>query len=291
MQDFDQLWNYNEPAATAENFLALLANSSIEKDKNYHLELLSQVARTYSLRSLFAEAHQYLSQIEPFLEDKPTVFAIRYHLEKGITHNSSGDKELAKPHFEKAEQLAISFREDAYALDALHMLAIVSVPPLSIQYNEKALLLAQKSGNMQAQKWQGALYNNLGWDYFDLGQYEDALRIFLQALKWREEQQSAPEFFLSKWCVARTLRALNRLEEAIKIQLALMEEMLELGQPDGYVYEELGELYLLRNEPIHKMYFQFTLNELGQNPYLLKNDAARINRWKILAEEHPEKLN
>jgi tetratricopeptide (TPR) repeat protein len=135
------------------------------------------------------------------------------------------------------------------------------------------------------------LYNNLGWDYFDLGQYEDALQIFLQALKWREEQQSAPEFFLSKWCVARTLRALNRLEEAIKIQLALMEEMLELGQPDGYVYEELGELYILKNEPIHKMYFQFTLNELGQNPYLLKNEAARINRWKILAEEHPEKLN
>jgi hypothetical protein len=70
-----------------------------------------------------------------------------------------------------------------------------------------------------------------------------------------------------------------------------MEEMLELGQPDGYVYEELGELYLLKNEPIHKMYFQFTLNELGQNPYLLRNEAARINRWKILAEEHPEKLN
>jgi tetratricopeptide (TPR) repeat protein len=291
MQDFDQLWNYNEPAATAEKFLALLANSSIEKDKNYHLELLSQVARTYSLRGLFAEAHQCLSQIEPFLEDKPTVFAIRYHLEKGRTYNSAKEKELAKPHFEKAEQLALAVGEDAYALDALHMLAIVSVPPLSIQYNEKALLLAQKSGNVQAQKWQGALYNNLGWDYFDLGQYEDALQIFLQALKWREEQQSAPEFFLAKWCVARTLRALNRLDEAIKIQLALMEEMLELSQPDGYVYEELGELYLLRNEPIHKMYFQFTLNELGQNPYLLKNEAARINRWKILAEEHPEKLN
>lgn len=291
MQDFDQLWNYNDPSATAEQFLTLLNGSSVEKDKSYHLELLSQIARTHSLRAQFAEAHQYLRQIEPFIAQSPTVYSIRYHLEKGRTHNSAQEKEAAKPHFEAALNLAETLHADGYALDALHMLAIISVPPQSIQLNEKALLLAQQSRLPQAQKWQGALYNNLGWDYFDLGQYEDALRIFLQALKWREAQQSAPEFFLAKWCVARTLRALSRLEEAITIQLALMEEMIELGQPDGYVYEELGELYLLKNEQVSKMYFQFTLNELGQNLYLLKNEADRVNRWKILAEAHPERLN
>ena len=102
-------------------------------------------------------------------------------------------------------------------------------------------------------------------------------------IKWREDKNQPYETFLAKWCVARTLRPLNRLEEALKIQLALFEELVESDKKDGYVYEELAELYLLLNDPVHKMYFQFAYNELIQDIWLTKNEPARLERLKQLA--------
>ncbi|MEZ4728358.1 MAG: hypothetical protein R3E79_14585 [Caldilineaceae bacterium] len=40
---------------------------------------------------------------------------------------------------------------------------------------------------------------------------------------------------------------LGRVEEALTIQKVLAAAQ-QLGGPDGYVYEELGECYLLRQE-------------------------------------------
>ena len=102
---------------------------------------------------------------------------------------------------------------------------------------------------------------------------------------WREEKQSAHELFLAKWCVARTLRALGRLDDAIKIQLALLEQMIDIGPTDGYVYEELGELYLAKGEDVSKMYFQFAYNELSKDTWLAANEPKRLERMKLMAEQ------
>ena len=79
------------------------------------------------------------------------------------------------------------------------------------------------------------------------------------------------------------MRALNRIDEAITIQLGLLEELIKAETSDGYVYEELGELYLLKGEEIHKMYFQFAYNELSKDIWLAANEQARLNRMKELA--------
>ena len=110
------------------------------------------------------------------------------------------------------------------------------------------------------------------------------MSIFLRALKWREEKQQPYETFLAKWCVARTLRALNRIEDALKIQLGLFEQLVEEDKKDGYVYEELAELYLQKNDAVHKMYFQFAYNELSLDTWLAKNEPARLSRLKELSQ-------
>lgn len=289
MQPFDKLWDYNNPAETEARFRSLLSEYPESKDKGAYLQLLTQLARTYSLRRLFTEAHDLLNEVKEKLGINSGVEHIRYHLERGRTFNSSGKKDEAKAEFEIAKQLAVELKEDFYAIDAIHMLAIVAPPLESIELNKEGVLKAEQSTQERAKDWLGSLYNNLGWGYFDLGQYELALSIFLRALKWRQDmaarqgKETTPAVFIAKWTVARTLRALNRLDDAIKVQLGLMEEMVKGEAADGYVYEELGELYLLKGEEIHKMYFQFAYNELSKDSWFSANETARLNRMKELA--------
>lgn len=289
MQPFDKLWDYNNPAETEARFRSLLSEYPESKDKGAYLQLLTQLARTYSLRRLFTEAHDLLNEVKEKLGINSGVEHIRYHLERGRTFNSSGKKDEAKAEFEIAKQLAVELKEDFYAIDAIHMLAIVAPPLESIELNKEGVLKAEQSTQERAKDWLGSLYNNLGWGYFDLGQYELALSIFLRALKWRQDmaarqgKETTPAVFIAKWTVARTLRALNRIDDAIKVQLGLMEEMVKGEAADGYVYEELGELYLLKGEEIHKMYFQFAYNELSKDSWFAANETARLNRMKELA--------
>ncbi|MES2619237.1 MAG: tetratricopeptide repeat protein [Bacteroidota bacterium] len=282
MTEYDKLWNYNDPAATEIKFSEALKTIAPE-DNSTRLQLLTQIARTQSLQRRFNEAHQILDEVEKQLEEETGVEHIRYFLERGRTFNSSGDKRNAEICFRSALDISLKQYEDVYSIDAIHMLAIIAAPDAAIHLNERAILLAEESNQERAKNWLGSLYNNLAWSYFDKGEYEKALSVFLRALKWREEKKSAPEIFLAKWCVARTLRALNRIEEAIKIQLALFEESVNTDQKDGYVYEELAELHLLRNDPVSKMYFQLAHTELSQDAWLSKSEPDRVERLKKLS--------
>lgn len=283
MTSFDQHWNYNDPEATRLKFLDALGTSSPEERPDEYLQLLTQIARCNSLQRKIDEAHLVLNDVEKLLPPQNGVAHIRYFLERGRTYNSAGDKKKAVICFTSALDVAKQLREDFYAVDALHMLAIAATPQEAIRINEEAIVYAEASEHQRAKDWLGSLYNNLGWSYFDKGEFEKALSVFLRALKWREEKQQASAIFLAKWCVARTLRALNRLDEAITIQLALFEELVNTDTKDGYVYEELAELYLLKNEPVHQMYFQMAHAELSQDAWLSSKEPGRIARLKELA--------
>lgn len=284
MTEFDKLWDYNNPAATEEKFREALSGVSVENNRSEFLQLQTQIARTYSLRRMFDEAHELLNEVEKQLTAEAELPLIRYYLERGRSFNSAGKKAEALQLFLKAKESAQQINEDFYTVDAIHMLAIVAPADEAIALNEEGVILAESSESPLAKNWLGALYNNLAWSYFDKGEFEKALSIFLRALKWREEKQSPREIFIAKWCVARTLRALNRFEDAIKIQLGLLEEMVDTDNPDGYVYEELGELYLLKNEAVYKMYFGFAYNSLSKDQWLAEKEADRLKRMKTLSE-------
>ncbi|NWG74818.1 MAG: hypothetical protein HXY24_09470, partial [Rubrivivax sp.] len=59
--DLDALWNYGDPAASEVRLRAALASAAGDDA----LVLRTQVARTYSLRRRFADAHAELDAIAP----------------------------------------------------------------------------------------------------------------------------------------------------------------------------------------------------------------------------------
>ena len=164
----------------------------------------------------------------------------------GRVANSSGSAVAAPPLFDAAFVAAAAAGFEHLAVDALHMLAIVAPPAEGVALDRQALSLAAAATDPRARQWRGSLLNNLGWTLFERGDLENALETFEQALAARVEAGQQTEILIARWCVARTLRALGRFDEALTIQRELAAERAAAGTADPYVQEELAELEAAR---------------------------------------------
>jgi len=217
--DFDSLWDYAKPDETERKFREVL--TTLSQDDPFSLELLTQIARAQGLQRKFDEAHNTLDIVEKKLNNDASRAKVRYLLERGRASNSSGNAAQACPLFEQAEEMANRLSEDFYAVDAVHMLAIISPPSQSLTLNLRAIKLAESSGQEKARNWLGSLYNNTGWSYHDLGEYESALEMFQKAEAWYGSKGRVNERRIATWTLARTLRSMNRVEEALSHQMEL----------------------------------------------------------------------
>jgi len=286
LPDFDKQWDYSDPMITELTFLEILADIDFEQNPGYHLELRTQIARTLGLQQKFEAAHALLDEIEVDLQPEYPIAKIRYLLERGRVFNSSGDADKSIPFFLEAWELSQIAKVDFYAVDAAHMLGIVNKPSKQLAWSEKAMNLAESSEDSRTRNWLGALYNNIGWTYHDLGDYEQALTIFIKAQRWRQMNKQVREIQIADWAVARTHRSLGNIDLALEMQLNLEQEIAESGSAeDGYVFEEIGECLLLKGEEKSASpYFLKAWTILSQDPWLQKNEADRLARLKTLGE-------
>jgi tetratricopeptide (TPR) repeat protein len=287
LTNFDDLWDYNDPGQTETKFRELLPEAEASGDKSYHAQLLTQIARTQGLQRNFEDARQTLNTVETMLTDELVVARIRYLLERGRVYNSSGDPEGSKSYFLDAWKLGLDSGEDAYAVDAAHMLAIVEPPEVQLEWSEKAMEVAEKSSDEGAKYWLGPLYNNTGWTYHDMGEYEKALELFEKSLEWRQERDDEEGTRIARWTIGRAYRSLGRIEEALDVQKKLEAEFESEGvERDGYVYEELAEcLLLLDREDEARPYFRLAYDFLSQDEWLVANEPDRLKRLKELGSE------
>lgn len=282
--DFDALWDYSHPEQTELKFREILLQ--VPEEDPALLELLTQIARAQGLQRKFEKAHQTLDQVERRLGDVAWRPRVRYLLERGRVLNSSGHPDRARPLFEQALDLAKQLKEDFYAVDALHMLAIVSPPDQSLTLNLRAIQMAESSAEERARNWLGSLYNNAGWSYHNKGGYESALEMFEKAEAFRRSKGSVRETRIAVWCVARALRSLKRYEEALSKQMALMEEWESTGESDGFVFEEIGEcLLVLNRRKESRAYFARAYEVLARDAHLAEHEPRRLARLKKLSKE------
>ena len=286
LPNLDSLWNYGDPKGTEEKFRSLLEEAKSSGDNSYYAQLLSQIARTQGLQRKFGEAHEILDNVEKMLTDDMVVARIRYYLERGRAFSSSNHPDKARPLFMKSYELGKENNEGFFIVDAVHMLGIVDKGEDSLKWNELAIKTAEESEDKRAKGWLGSLYNNTGWSLHDMKEYERARDYFERNVKWQEERNSKQELFIAKWCVAHTYRMLNKIEDALKIQLDLLKEMEEKNiDQDGFVYEEIGEcLLLLDKGDDSKEYFKKAYELLLKDDWFVSNEKGRLERIKELCE-------
>jgi len=283
--DFDSLWDYTDPAASEGRFVALLPNAGDRSGDR--LELLTQIARAQGLQRRFEAAHRTLDEVEAALDDATPRARMRFLLERGRLHNTAGEPDAARTLFEQAWRLATAEPAEAFhAVDAAHMLAIVSPPGEALAWNLRALALAGASADERTRRWEGSLLNNIGWAYHAAGDFPTALAYLERALAFRRAHGSAEQARIARWCVARVWRDLGRLEEALAEQQALRAEYEALGQPNGYVYEEIAEcLALLDDEAAARPNFARAYALLASDTWLAAEEPARLARLSALGEE------
>ncbi len=278
--DIDAFWEYSNPAASEARFRAALAAASDDE----RLELLTQIARTHSLRREFAAAHALLDEVEKQLAQAGPAPRVRYLLERGRTFNSAGDKARAATLFREAWDLALAARLDGLAVDAAHMLAIVEPPAAAAEWTRRGVELARRSADPKARALLPALLNNAAWNLYDAGRLDDALAAFREAeVAWRATGRQ-PQGRIATWSVARTLRALKRHDEALQLQLGLEREWADAQGVDAYVFEEIAEnLEALGRTREATAYFRRAQAELARDPAFARDEAARWSRITALA--------
>lgn len=280
---FDELWDYKQPAETEERLRVLLPQAETGEDRSFHVQLLSQIARTHSLRQQFDQAHALLDEAEGLLTDDLKVARVRVLLERGRTLNSSRTADRGYALFHEAWDLARGAGMDFYAIDAAHMLGIVAeTAEAQLQWNLKALQLAEITDHVRSKQWLGSLYNNIGWTYHDMGQFEHALLLFEKAQDFYEQSDRTDNFRIARWCVARTYRSLGRVMEALAMQEALLAEH-NTDEEAGYTLEEIAEcLSTLDRSDEARPYFGRAYAVLSQDPWLTAHEAERLERLKRL---------
>ena len=279
------VWNIEQPAPAEKQFRE--AMTAYPPDSPEYAEIATQLARALGLQQKFKDAHALLDGIEPHLATLPPVVTIRVHLERGRLFNSNHEQAKAKPLFEQAWNEARAAHKDYLAIDAAHMMAFVVPPEEQLEWNRKALDYAEASSMPRAKRWLASLYNNVGMAYQDMGKYDDALRAFNRALEERRKMDEPSEVAVARWMIAHVYRLMGRNDEALAEQQALEKAMLASGDIDGYVYEELAELYLAKDDKKQaKRYAGLAYDELSTDIWLVRDEPERLARLKRLSEEN-----
>ena len=285
VEDFRPLLDFADPAGTEERLRALLPAARESGDSGILAELLTQIARTHSRRGDFDAAHRILDEVEPLLSDQRPKASIRYRLERGRTWNLAEDrKEQALELFREAFELAERTGAEDLAVDAAHMIALAE--PLfdaQLEWTLKALSIAEAATDPEARRWVESLTTNLGWTYFDHGDYPAALASFERTLVHRESHDEPEAGHRAQWNVGRAYRALGRFEEALALQEELLAEYESRGLPVyGYVYEELAELYHRNGDPRAPGYFRLAYEALAADVWMVNSQPDRLARLEKL---------
>jgi tetratricopeptide (TPR) repeat protein len=235
------LWDFDDLAGTEQRFHALLAQ---QPSGDRRAEVLTQLARVEGLRGRFGEGERLLREAEAAAGSSGAARA-RIHLERGRLRRSRGDEGGALPLFEHAFAVALAAGEQFVAADAAHMAALVAPDRDGVlAWTGRGVGIAEGSEDPEVGYWLGPLLNNLGWHYYDAGDYQLALDAFRRALEARERlPEQRAEIEIARYAVGKTLRALGRPGEAA----ALLEQAVSWaeseGRPDAWFHEELAEDY------------------------------------------------
>lgn len=197
------LWDFDDLDATETRLRAQLERESADAGR---AEVLTQLARVAGLRDDFEGSERLLQEADALAGDSGLA-RVRIDLERGRKLRSSGSGLEAVALFEAAFTRGCELEEYFLAGDAAHMAAIADGSKM-LAWTQRGLELAEAEPD--AAYWAGPLLNNLGWHYFELGDYRAALDAFERALAVRRgdpANQQAIEW--AEQAVAETRAALG----------------------------------------------------------------------------------
>jgi tetratricopeptide (TPR) repeat protein len=293
---FESLWSSGIPASIEDAIRAAIANGSTEPTA-WQAQIRTQLALALAMQTQFAQAHQQLDEAERFIKSlPPSVSHVRIALERGRVFHQAGDIQSARRFFEQAQQLGHETKALFYLVDALHMLAIIAESAEEkLNWNEKAIVIAQSGQCERSKRWLGSLWNNKGQWLYQMEQWEGSFDAYKRTLEFRIEEQYLPNIRFAQWTLARGHRALSRPEQAIQLLNELdatyrtMHESKEYDFPEplytmfhGMVLEELA----LAHWSLTHIFAQRGLSLLEAAPIIHQHEPNRLEQLRSLLQRN-----
>lgn len=287
--DLDSLWNPQNAVASETAFRGLLpyAKERSATDSTFYIEVLTQIARAEAAQGKLDDAGTTLASAEKLLlAEKPafqTAAKIRWQLERGRLYILQKTPSQARALFGQAWALAVQAEEDFFTIDVAQMMAMIEPQKSQQEWILKGIQIAEESKQPKAKRWLGPLHASLAWKLYDLLQYESAERHFQKSLSYFQATGTEREIFVAKWSMGKLLRRMNRLEEALAMQKALLAELGAGGITDGRLYEEIAEcLQALKQTDEAQGYFELAYHALSSEQWISDNQPLKLKRLKDL---------
>ena len=290
-QDLDSLWNPLDGAASEAAFRELLPAAShlTGKDRCFLIEVLTQIGRAQAVQRKFSESRSTLEEAEKLLKEQEAIYRvsakIRWLLERGRLFIFEKEPSQARIAFAEAWTLAVNSGEDHLAVEVAQMMAVVEPQKTQQEWLSKAIQIAENSPQQKAKRLLGSLYTSFAWKLYDLRQFEKSLETFQKSLSHLKIHGTEREIFVAKWSAGKVLRAMNKTEDALVIQKALLSELGIGGARDGRLYEELAEcLQTLQRASEAQVYFELAYRELSNDEWVTDNQPVKLKRMKDLGK-------
>ncbi len=295
LEDFDDLFVGN-PAEIEKNLNALLPQAQALENESIYLQILSQIALAEAVQKKFVQAHETLDMAEADLVPAYELARVRILLERGRVFFQQDNTDEALSFFEQSYELSKENNFDRHTINAAHMipLAVKNIDE-KIHWNQVAIDLAKETTDSKGQAWLGVLYNNIAQNYIEAGLYNESHAAFEVCKKLSEEKGEVIVARGARWGIARSLRGLGKLDEALEIQQGLLEEYKIVAEKNelpeeivavgrGMVYEELTELFAEKNEPVDmKKFAALAYQDLSKNEWFVKLEPHRLEKMKQLS--------
>jgi tetratricopeptide (TPR) repeat protein len=264
------LWDFDDLDLSEERLRAQL---ELETTKAGRAEVLTQLARVKGLRGCFEDCDALLDEAGALGGAEARVL-----LERGRRERSSDRPGAGIAEFAQAFELAQASGDEALAVDAAHMLAIVGDRET---WTTRAVVIASASDDPGVRYWLGPLYNNIGWSRYDTGDAAGALEAFELALASRERDDPRPySREIARYAVGKALRALGRPGDAATALEQCVAWAAAEGVEDGWFHEELAEDYAaLGRDADAREEARRALALVGDD------DPARVERLRALTSQ------
>jgi len=241
----DSLFNSREYAKSREIYLQIAEEAENSKENATLTEAWSMIARTYLILDKKEIGRKWIYQARAIANiGEPSGWS-RYLGVRGRFEWQDNDLEKAARTFEEMYRFCSAQKLHERAIDATHMMAIVSDLEGQIIWAKKGIAEAEAGG---ITRWLGPLWNNLGATYEDLGKYKDAVDAYLKARDYHYEHGNETNKMIADWAVGHAYRLNGDIEQADKWMRPVLDWSLKLNNREfiGWANHELGEIELAR---------------------------------------------
>jgi tetratricopeptide (TPR) repeat protein len=259
-------------------------------DRVRTIEVLTQIARAQALQGKLVDADNTLTEAEKLFaaveeSDSKLEAKLRILLERGRVLTLRKTPSQARNVFLEVWTMASEAAQPFHAIDAARMLSLIESPKMRNAWTVRALELAESSKDPRVRRWRGGLYTALGWHFFELLQLPKALESFDKALACFRADGAKRQEIIARSSMAKVMRAMNRVPEALAIQEELLLELNRMSDKDGFVLEEIAEcLHALKRTSEAEAYFSRAYDLLKADEWFSDNEPARIKRLKTLGK-------